>query len=153
MSFAESIAYRGNQPPLTRELMSRFGGKGFLFNLRMWEARIRDGASCWNVPPEDHYRKRFEMLAGTGVALRGKDVPVEMRFEALPMAAVREAAKELGTGKFRTREAGAVGGSVPRVGNVAGCSVRHGEFLPSAAGRVVLSGSGSALGHIRARSK
>lgn len=104
---AESIAYRRNEPPLTRDLICRFGGKGFMFNLRMWEARTRGGMACCYVPPDDHYRSRFELLALTGVALHGSDVPLEMRVQALPLPAIREAAKDLGAGKIRDKNVGA----------------------------------------------
>ena len=104
---AESIAYRRNEPPLTRDLIRRFGGKGFLFNLRMWEARTRGGPACCYVPPDDHYRKRLELLAVTGVALRGSDVPLEMRVQSLPLPAIREAAKDLGAGTIRDKKGGA----------------------------------------------
>ncbi len=104
---AENIAYRRDQPPLTRDLIRRFGGKGFLFNVRMWEARTRSGPTCCYVSPDDHYRKRFEKLALTGVALRGGDVPLEMRVQALPLPTIRKAAKELGAGPFRDKKAGA----------------------------------------------
>jgi hypothetical protein len=104
---AEDIAFDRNEPPLTRDLMLRFGGRGFIFTLRMWEAATRDGPACRFVPPGDHYRQRFEALAATGVALRGAAVPLEMRFRALPMADLRAAAKELGAGTIRNKGAGA----------------------------------------------
>jgi hypothetical protein len=104
---AESIAYQRNKPPLTRDVIRRFGGKGFLFNLRMWEARTRGGMACCLVPADDHYRKRFELLALTGVALRGSAIPLEMRLQALPLPAIREAAKDLGAGTIRDKKGGA----------------------------------------------
>jgi hypothetical protein len=104
---AESIAFSRNEAPLTRNLIRRFGGKGFLFNLRMWEARTRSGTACCYVPPDNYYRSRFEILAQTGVALRGGDVPLEMRVQALPLPAIRKAAKELGAGPIRDKKGGA----------------------------------------------
>lgn len=103
----ERIAYSQNQPPLTRELMDRFGGHGFLFNLRMWEARIGNGPVVCFVTKDDHYRRRFDVLERTGVALHGKNVPLELRFRGLPMATIREAANQLRAGKFRTKDEGA----------------------------------------------
>ncbi len=104
---AEGIAYGRDQPPLTRDLIRRFGGKGFLFNLRMWEAATRRGPMCGYVAADNYYRKRYETLTLTGVALRGSDVPLEMRFQALPMATLRDAAKELGAETFRDKKTGA----------------------------------------------
>lgn len=43
---AEKIAHDRNAPPLTREAIARFGGRGFIFNLRMWEGAVRDGPPC-----------------------------------------------------------------------------------------------------------
>ncbi len=104
LALAESIAYERNTPPLTRELMDRFGGKGgFIFNLRMWGATTRNGPCCGYVPPDDYYRWRFDVLAKTGVAIRGADVPVEERLRGLPLKELREAAAELGVGKVRAR--------------------------------------------------
>lgn len=104
---AERLAYRRDLPPLNSRLIDRFGGRGFLFNLRMWEARTRGGSSCSYVPANDYYRRRFEILASTGVAVGGKAVPLIWKYQALPMAAVREAARTLGAGKFRSKEEGA----------------------------------------------
>jgi len=41
----------------------------------MWEAAVRAGPCCRYVPPDDYYRKRFEVLAGTGLAVRGPTIP------------------------------------------------------------------------------
>ena len=106
-SAAEDIAFERNEAPLTRDVILRFGGRGFLFNLRMWEAATRSGPACRVVPPDDHYRKRMETLAQTGVATRGQSVPLEMRLLALPMATLRQGAKELGAGGLRDRTSGA----------------------------------------------
>lgn len=104
---AEDIAFDNNEPPLTRDLILRFGGRGFIFNVRMWEAATRNGPACRYVPPSDHYRERFETLSATGVALRGSAVSIEMRLRALPVTALRLAAKDLGVGSFRNKDSGA----------------------------------------------
>lgn len=106
LDLAESIAARKNTPPLTRDLIRRFGGRGFIFNVRMWEAAVRDGPACRYVPADDYYRIRFETLAVTGVATRGGDVPLDMRFSALTLPVLRQAARDLGAAKLRDKNTG-----------------------------------------------
>lgn len=104
---AEDIARDRDEAPLTRDLIRRFGGPGFIFNVRMWEGVTRNGAACCYVPADNYYRKRYEVLAQTGVAARGAATALEMRFSGIPMPALREAAKVLGAGPLRDKAAGA----------------------------------------------
>lgn len=107
LELAESIAARKNTPPLTHDLIRRFGGRGFIFNVRMWEGVTRDGPVCCYVPAEDYYRDRFERLAATGVAIRGDAIPLDVRFTALALPVLRQVATERGAGKLRDKKTGA----------------------------------------------
>jgi hypothetical protein len=107
LDLAEHIAHRRNTPPLTRDLMRRFGGRAFIFNVRMWVGPAQDGPTCLHVPVDLDPRGRFETLAGTGVLLRGSAIPLDLRFTSLPLPKLREAAKELGAGKLRDKKSGA----------------------------------------------
>jgi len=90
LDLAEAIACRRNEPPLTQELIRRFGGRGFIFNVRMWEAITRNGPVCLYAPGDLDRRGRLETLAGTGIAVRGRDIPLEMRLLALPLPVLRQ---------------------------------------------------------------
>lgn len=55
-----------------RQMREFFGGDGeCLYNFRMYIARYQRGQAVCHVPQEDHYRKRFDVLARTGVAQQG----------------------------------------------------------------------------------
>ena len=100
---AERLAWEANEPPITRELIVAFGGHGFLFNLRMWAARVGN-ISCEYVPVEDYYRKRYETLLGTGMAERGDVIPLEDRLQVMRINDLRQFARDLGiTEKFRNK--------------------------------------------------
>jgi hypothetical protein len=105
LALAEDIAYERNEPPLTRELMDLGGGRGgFIHSLRAWRSLTRDGPRSCYIAPDYDYRKPLETLARTGVAKRGRAVPLPVRLEALPWETLRKAAKALRVGPVRSRD-------------------------------------------------
>ncbi|SFN05097.1 hypothetical protein [Dokdonella immobilis] len=59
------------------------------FNVKMCEARLRQGTPVLFVPPSDHYRTRFERLHLCGSVDRGAEIPLNERLAAMPMSVLR----------------------------------------------------------------
>lgn len=104
---AERIAWGKNEPPITRDLIMAFGGRGFLFNFRMWSSRVGKNP-CEHVPQDDYYRKRFEALVESGMAEQGPSISLEERLQGLRIKDMRQFAKDIGVAeKFKSKFQGA----------------------------------------------
>ena len=78
---------------LTREFMSRFGGIDF--HLYYQEYALLEKAMTLNIPPDHPKRNVLEFLASSGIALEGREIPLEMRLTVLTMAQLKQVAKDL----------------------------------------------------------
>lgn len=98
---------------ITRELMARFGGHSFPTFFKLYRQYNHD--ETLHIPPFSEDRKEFETLAGSGIAAKGRQIPLEQRLLVLKMNELRQMAKDLNiTQKFtRKADAAAVLAKVP----------------------------------------
>lgn len=97
------LSLKTNSPRLiTREFMSRFGGHDFSTYFAHYAAR--EPAITLHVPPFDPDRKIMEALAKSGIARKGRHIPLAQRLTVLKMSQLRQMAKDLNLDKKFTRK-------------------------------------------------
>lgn len=87
---------------INRELMSRFGGQDFSSYFAHYVAR--EPSVTLHVPPFDPDRKIMEALAKSGIARKGRHIPLAERLTVLKMSQLRQMAKDLNVDKKFTRK-------------------------------------------------
>ncbi len=87
---------------ITRELMARFGGHEF--NLHFGHYAARPSSVTLHIPPFDPERKIFEDLVQSGMARKGRHIPLAERLTVLKMSQLRQMAKDLKLDKKFTRK-------------------------------------------------
>ncbi len=87
---------------ISRDLMSRFGGHDFSLYFGHYTARPQ--SVSLHVPPFDPDRKILENLAKSGVARKGRHIPLAGRLTVLKMSQLRQMAKDLNLDKKFTRK-------------------------------------------------
>lgn len=87
---------------ISRELMSHFGGHEFSVYFGHYAARPQ--SVTLHVPPFDPDRKILEDLAKSGVARKGRHIPLDARLTVLKMSQLRQMAKDLNLNKKFTRK-------------------------------------------------
>lgn len=98
---------------ITRELMSQFGGHGFITHFEHYCSR--DKSVSLHVPPFAPGRKLLETLAKSGIARKGRHIPLSQRLTVLKMSQLRQMAKDLNYDKkfVRKQEATEILATVP----------------------------------------
>lgn len=91
---------------IDRALMARFGGHAFPTHFTLYNSR--DSGVTLHVPPFDADRKLFETLAKSGVASRGRQIPLQQRLSVLKMQELRQMGKDLKLSQKFTRKADAI---------------------------------------------
>lgn len=87
---------------ISRELISRFGGHEFSTYFLHYAAR--EPSVTLHVPPFDPDRKIMETLAKSGIARKGRHIPLAQRLTVLKMSQLRQMAKDLNLDKKFTRK-------------------------------------------------
>ncbi len=87
---------------ITREFMSQFGGHSFISHFKHYCAR--DKSIALHVPPFDPDRKALETLAKSGIANKGRHIPLSQRLTVLKMSQLRQMAKDLNYDKKFNRK-------------------------------------------------
>lgn len=87
---------------ISRDLMSRFGGHQFSTYFGHYSARPQ--SVTLHVPPFDPDRKILEDLAKSGIAQKGRHIPLNARLTVLKMSQLRQMAKDLNLDKKFTRK-------------------------------------------------
>ena len=87
---------------ISRELMSRFGGHDFSTYFAHYAAR--EPFITLHVPPFDPDRKIMESLAKSGIARKGRHIPLTQRLTVLKMSQLRQMAKDLNLDKKFSRK-------------------------------------------------
>ncbi len=87
---------------ISRELISRFGGHEFNIYFSRYAARPQ--SVTLHIPPFDPDRKILEDLAKSGIARKGRHIPLNVRLTVLKMSQLRQMAKDLNLDKKFTRK-------------------------------------------------
>ena len=87
---------------INREFMSRFGGHDFSTYFAHYAAR--EPGVTLHVPPFDPDRKIMEALAKSGMARKGRHIPLAQRLTVLKMSQLRQMAKDLNLDKKFSRK-------------------------------------------------
>jgi hypothetical protein len=87
---------------ITRGLMARFGGHEFQHHFVQYAAREKK--VTLHIPPFDPNRKIMETLAQSGIACKGRLIPLSQRLTVLKMGQLRQIAKDLKLDKKFTRK-------------------------------------------------
>lgn len=97
------LSYNINSARLiSRKLMSRFGGHDFSRYFAHYAARQH--TVTVHIPPFDPARKTMEALAKSGIAGKGRLIPLAQRLTVLKMSQLRQIAKDLNLNKKFTRK-------------------------------------------------
>jgi hypothetical protein len=88
---------------ISRDLMARFGGHDFHLHFPRYCALEK--SVTLHVPPFDEDRLTFEALAESGVADKGRMIPLPQRLTVLKMPELRQMAKDLNYDRKFTRKA------------------------------------------------
>lgn len=97
------LTLKTNSPRvINRELMSRFGGQDFGTYFAHYAAR--EPSVTLHVPPFDPDRKVMEAFTKSGVARKGRHIPLPERLTVLKMSQLRQMAKDLNLAKKFTRK-------------------------------------------------
>ena len=97
------LSYETKSPRLiTRELMARFGGQDFSSNFAHYAAREK--SVTLHFPPFDPDRKVMEALVKSGIARKGRHIPLAQRLTVLKMSQLRQMAKDLNLDKKFTQK-------------------------------------------------
>ena len=87
---------------INRDLMTRFGGHDFHKHFPRYCALEK--ATTLHVPPFDPDRPTFEALAESGIADKGRQIPLPQRLMVLKMKELRQMAKDLNYDQKFTRK-------------------------------------------------
>jgi len=90
---------------INRALMARFGGHAFLPHFALYSSR--ESGVTLHVPPFDTDRTLFETLAKSGIASRGRQIPLQQRLSVLKMQELRQMGRDLKLAQKFTRKADA----------------------------------------------
>lgn len=90
---------------ITRELMARFGGHAFPSFFKLYRQYAHE--ETLHIPPFNEDRKEFETLADSGIAAKGRQIPLPQRLLVLKMSELRQMAKDLNITQKFTRKADA----------------------------------------------
>lgn len=91
---------------IDRTFMAHFGGHAFISHFTLYNARKSN--VTLHVPPFDADRKIFETLAESGIASRGRLIPLQQRLSVLKMQELRQMGKDLRLAQKFTRKADAI---------------------------------------------
>jgi len=80
---------------INKDFIEKFGDTLFMENFIMYEHLCRIGSKVFHIPPKNELRKLFEMFAKTGIALRGKAIPIGERLRILNQAELESIADDL----------------------------------------------------------
>jgi hypothetical protein len=97
------LSFEPKSPRLiTRELMSRFGSQDFSSNFAHYAAREK--SVTLHFPPFDPDRRVMEALVKSGIARKGRHIPLAQRLTVLKMSQLRQMAKDLNLDKKFTQK-------------------------------------------------
>jgi len=96
----------GQARHIDRAFMARFGGHAFLPHFALYSSR--ESGVTLHVPPFDADRELFETLAKSGIASRGRQIPLQQRLSVLKMQELRQMGKDLKLKQKFTRKADAI---------------------------------------------
>jgi hypothetical protein len=97
------LSFEPKSPRLiTRELMARFGGQDFSSNFAHYAAREK--SVTLHFPPFDPDRRVMEALVKSGIARKGRHIPLAQRLTVLKMSQLRQMAKDLNLDKKFTQK-------------------------------------------------
>ncbi len=82
-------------PVIDKALIDKFGGLLFLENFIMYDHLCLEVPAIFHIPKGNELRRLFETFKRTGLALQGKDIPLQDRLYVLNLEQLRELAHEL----------------------------------------------------------
>ena len=80
---------------INHEFISKFGDNNFMENFTVYAELVKDIPVTLLIEEGDKYRKQIDVFVTTGVALRGRKIPLQDRLSVLKFSQLRDMAKEL----------------------------------------------------------
>ncbi|WP_455211083.1 hypothetical protein [Kaarinaea lacus] len=80
---------------IDQELIEKFGGLLFLENFIMYDHLCLEIPAIFHIPKDNELRRLFETFTKTGLALHGKDIPLQDRLHVLNLEQLQDLAKEV----------------------------------------------------------
>lgn len=80
---------------IDKELIEKFGGLLFLENFIMYDHLCLEDPAIFHIPKDNELRRLFEVFVRTGLALQGKDIPLEARLCIMNLEQLQDLAREV----------------------------------------------------------
>ncbi|NOZ54221.1 MAG: hypothetical protein GXP08_14010 [Gammaproteobacteria bacterium] len=80
---------------INKAFIQKFGDMFFMENFIMYHHLSRIGSKVFHIPPGNELRQLFEVFSRTGVALRGKSIPIGERLRILNLPELQSIADKL----------------------------------------------------------
>ena len=82
-------------PMIDKTFIETFGGLLFMENFIMYDHLCLQQPAIFHIPKDNELRRLFETFVKTGLALQGKDIPLEERLHVLNLDQLQDLAKEV----------------------------------------------------------
>jgi len=82
-------------PVIDKTFIETFGGLLFMENFIMYDHLCLQQPAIFHIPKDNELRRLFETFVKTGLALQGKDIPLEERLHVLNLDQLQDLAKEV----------------------------------------------------------
>lgn len=80
---------------ISNELITKFGDENFIENFNVYTELTHGDATTLHIPSDHPYRQQLQSLVETGIAIRGRKIPLKDRLEVLKFSQLRDIAAEL----------------------------------------------------------
>ncbi len=112
---------------INRAFIVRFGDLLFMENFIMYSHLSRRGATVYDIPKDNELRRMFEVFVITGLAIHGRDIPIEDRLSLLSFQELQDMARELDMGS----DFDSVDEAISKLAPLPNVSVRLAKMYPS----------------------
>lgn len=80
---------------IDKELIDTFGGVLFMENFIMYDHLCREQPAIFHIPEDNELRRLFNTFVRNGIAVQGKEIPLQDRLHVLDLAQLQQMAKEV----------------------------------------------------------
>jgi len=77
------------------ELIKKFGDENFMENFKIYTQLTHGESVTLHIPTDHHHRTQVEALVDSGIAIRGRKIPLKDRLNVLKFSQLRDIATEL----------------------------------------------------------
>jgi hypothetical protein len=86
-------------PLIDKALIEKFGGLLFMENFIMYDHLCLQQPAIFHIPKENELRRLFDTFVKTGLALQGREIPLQERLHVLNLEQLQDLAREVKLGR------------------------------------------------------